>query len=62
MDKTIYIVVKRDKDGKFISCISGLGKNKGKWDCGHSRSAAYKHAKELNSKNDGYVYKVEESM
>lgn len=31
----------------FIGVVSGMGKNRNTWDSGHSRSAAYRHAKDL---------------
>lgn len=48
---------------RFVSVISGLGKNKGTWDSTHSRSAAYKHAARLNNcqyRPADTRYKVEE--
>ncbi len=47
---------------RFVSVISGMGKNKGTWDSIHSRSAAYKHCARLNAckyKPDDTRYIVE---
>lgn len=46
------------KDGKPICVISGLGKNRGRWDADHSRSAAYRHARILRQENPGRVFRV----
>jgi hypothetical protein len=48
------------KDGKLIGVISGLGKNRGRWDADHSRSAAYRHARIriLRQENPGRVFRV----
>lgn len=48
---------------RFVSVISGMGKNKGTWNSTHSRSAAYKHCARLNAckyKPLDTRYKVEE--
>ena len=46
------------KDGKPICVISGLGKNRGRWDADHFRSAAYRHARILRQENPGRVFRV----
>lgn len=48
-------------NNKFVAVISGLGRNKGKWEAMHTRRTANKYAKQLNQENttEGVVYKVE---
>lgn len=53
-----YYVAEFTKDGKLIAVISGLGKNRGRWDADHSRSAAYRHARILRQENPGRVFRV----
>ena len=50
--------VNRYKDGRFVGTMAGLGRNKGTWDSSHSKSAAYRHARELNQERDGYTYRA----
>lgn len=47
------------RNGKFSAVISGMGKNKGKWDSSHSRSAAYYHAAKLRIEFPKSQFKVE---
>ncbi len=57
-----YCVVEYTTDGKFCAVISGMGKNKGKWESTHSRSAAYRYAKVMRkscAENKDKTYKVE---
>ena len=51
-------VEKRDKEGRFIGIVSGAGRNKGTWDSAHSRSSAYRIARELNARGDGFSYQA----
>lgn len=53
-----YYVAEFTEDGKLIAVISGLGKNRGRWDADHSRSAAYRHARILRQENPGRVFRV----
>lgn len=48
MDKITYQIGEY-QNGIFTHIVSGCGKNKGTWGSTHSRSAAYKHAKDLNN-------------
>lgn len=59
MNNSFY-VVQYVKD-QFAGVISGLGRNKGKWDAMHTKRTAAKYAKQLNQENtiEGVVYKVE---
>ena len=56
----VYNVVEY-KNGDWNAVVSGLGKNRGTWDSAHSRSSAYRLAKQLNEveKDDTLLYKVE---
>lgn len=61
-----FHVVQYTTAGKFVTVISGMGKNKGTWDSSHSRSAAYRHASQLRTCDEpwlkGFVYKVEQTV
>ena len=59
MKKEYYVV--QYNNGQFDSVISGLGRNKGKWEAMHTKRTADKYAKQLNKENntEGVVYKVE---
>jgi hypothetical protein len=56
MSETFY--VGEFKNDKLITVISGLGKNRGRWDADHSRSAAYRHARTMRKENPGRVFHV----
>jgi hypothetical protein len=49
-------------NGIFSGILSGCGKHKNTWDYDHSRSAAYKYAKQAmeQDKSGIAIYKVEE--
>ena len=49
MNNHFYVV--QYVNGQFISVISGLGRNKGRWEASHSRRTANKYAKQLNKEN-----------
>jgi len=53
-----YYVAEFTKDGKLIAVISGLGKNRDRWDADHSRSAAYRYARILRQAHPGRVFRV----
>ena len=59
MNNTFYVV--QYVNGQFVGVISGLGRNKGKWEASHSRHTANKYAKQLNKENTAecVIYKVE---
>ena len=59
MSDSFYVV--QYVNGQFISVISGLGRNKGKWEASQSRRKANKYAKQLNKENTAeyVIYKVE---
>lgn len=54
-----YEVVKYTLDGKRISSISGLGRNKGTWDSNHSKRTAQKYRKDIQKEDSKHIYKVE---
>ena len=58
MNNHFYVV--QYVNGQFISVISGLGRNKGRWEASHSRRTANKYAKQLNKENTAecVIYKV----
>ena len=53
-----YYVAEYTKDGKLKHVISGLGRNRGRWDADHSRSAAYRHARILRLEFPDRVFRV----
>ena len=59
MKKEYYVV--QYNNGQFDSVISGLGRNRGKWEAMHTERTANKYAKQLNQENTiaGISYKVE---
>ena len=59
MKKEYYVV--RYVNDQFDGVISGLGRNKGKWEAMHTKRTANKYTKQLNKENntEGVVYKVE---
>jgi hypothetical protein len=54
-----WVVGVFQKDGTRIATLSGAGRNRGTWDSQHSRSAAYRIAREMNALGDGATYKAE---
>lgn len=62
MNATEYCVVQYRK-GKLDAVMSGMGKNRGTLDAGHSRRAAQRHAAELRREpwreSAGLSYRVE---
>ena len=59
MNKDYYIV--KYVNDQFAGVISGLGRNKGKWEAMHTKRTANKYARQLNQENTiaGISYKVE---
>lgn len=59
MKKEYYVV--RYVNDQFDGVISGLGRNRGKWEAMHTRRTANKYARQLNQENTiaGISYKVE---
>ena len=62
MKRYFIAIYSKDINNKFIfsGVLSGCGKHKNTLDYDHSRSAAYRYAREMKLKNDGNQYKVEE--
>lgn len=54
-----YQVQKYTLDGKPLGCISGMGRNKGTWDAGHSYSRACHYARILRREDPNHLYEVE---
>jgi hypothetical protein len=50
----------RYEEGRIVGVMAGLGRNRGTWDSSHSKSAAYRHARQLNQARDGYTYRTQE--
>lgn len=60
MQKQRFEVVQFTPDGRRIGSVAGMGRNAGTWDTGHSRSSAYRHAKQCRADDPRHVYRVEE--
>ena len=56
---TRYNVIQRTKTGEFVAIVSGMGRNRGTWDSDHSRSAAYRHARQCRQDDPANHYTVE---
>lgn len=46
-------------NGQPAGVLSGAGRNRGTWDATHSRTAAYRIARDMNARHDGRQYKAE---
>lgn len=55
----LYHVVRLTLAGDFIAVISGMGRNIGTLDAGHSRRTAIKWAKACQAQDPAYLYTVE---
>ena len=47
------------ENGAPKGVLSGAGRNRGTWDTEHSRSAAYRIARQMNAQRNGTTYKAE---
>lgn len=54
-----FYVVQRTLDGKFIGCVSGLGRNRNKLDASHTKATAERHARRLRKEDHDHQYVVE---
>lgn len=54
-----FYVVQYTLDNKFVTTISGLGRNKNTLDSSHSKRTAQKYARLLQKKDRKHIYKVE---
>lgn len=54
-----YYVIQRTKAGKFIACMSGMGRNRNTWDSSHSKLTAQRHARQLRASDPEHTYTVE---
>lgn len=56
---TRYNVIKRTPSGEFVGIMSGMGRRRSTWDSDHSRSAAYRHARQCRQDDPANHYTVE---
>ena len=56
---TRYEVTKRAPDGAYLGAVAGMGRNRGTWGSDHSRSAAYRHARQCRQDDPTNRYTVE---
>ena len=54
-----YNVTMYTREGAYLGIVSGMGRNKGKWDAEHGRSAAYRHAAHCRKDDPQHIYRVE---
>ena len=54
-----YNVIQRTPSGEFVAIVSGMGRHRGTWDSDHSRSAAYRHARQCRQDDPTNRYTVE---
>lgn len=57
-----FCIVRYTAAGFFDGVMAGCGKNRGTWDTGHSRSAAFRHAKALRVEMPEYRFRVQPSV
>ena len=59
MSGTRYEVIVYNPDGTRKGAMSGMGRHNNTWNSDHSRSAAYRHARQRRLDDPRYTYKVE---
>lgn len=62
MKSNRFEVVRYTPSGEMAGVMSGMGRNAGTWDSEHSRSAAYRHARDCRRDDPSFIYKVEHAQ